>query len=490
VKLIRSTSVVFSTALLALGFGAGSTAIAAGRGAPPAAPTSSTGVHDVLATYPGGNTVGAEPRKAVPDSRGYHHIDTAATLSRLKQLHVNTYFYLVWHQPTDWPDFTDEFLPAAERAGIKVWVYIVPPSECTTTFCSDPYRTDYLAWANAIAKQSTKHPNLVGWAIDDFASSANTAILTPGYLEQVHQAGRQINPKLNFFTLLYSTQITPGFFSSYGKAIDGVIFAFRDDPYHDTQWSGTLRGQLDDALSVTDTAGKPLLFMPYLNKLTNAPLIPDAQYTEAVIRVGMSYLRAGRIGGIVAYGTPLEGQAQDDERHAHTGAGRLSLAVAGYGKSTAGGYAQAQETITTDPAGDRWLHFWHQNRVASKAAPGTRRLQVLIGNTVLFDHDVSGDPTGAWIEEKVDLTKALSGHGHARLAIRLTDTAPQTAAAGDVGIDDLRLAGGQLHDADFEEQRDWSLSRTDGPFLPKIDLYDPQRPAHVFGVVARYFARG
>ena len=71
-----------------------------------------------------------EIRKQQPRADGIRHVDTPATIFRLRQAHVTTYFYLVFHAATDWTDFTAEFLPAAEQAGIDIWVYLVPPSEC------------------------------------------------------------------------------------------------------------------------------------------------------------------------------------------------------------------------------------------------------------------------------------------------------------------------------------------------------------------------
>ena len=71
-----------------------------------------------------------EIREVTPRADGVRHVDTAATIGRLREAHATTYFYLILHAETDWTDLQDEFMPAAERAGIDVWVYLVPPSEC------------------------------------------------------------------------------------------------------------------------------------------------------------------------------------------------------------------------------------------------------------------------------------------------------------------------------------------------------------------------
>ena len=64
----------------------------------------------------------SEPRRA--DG----HVDGDALLARLKELHVTTYYWLVWHAATDWDDLK-LFLPKAAQANLQVWVYLVPPSE-------------------------------------------------------------------------------------------------------------------------------------------------------------------------------------------------------------------------------------------------------------------------------------------------------------------------------------------------------------------------
>ena len=59
-----------------------------------------------------------------PDGR----VDIDAMVSRLKELGVTTYYWLLWHASTDWDDLK-LFLPQAAEAGIDVWAYLVPPSE-------------------------------------------------------------------------------------------------------------------------------------------------------------------------------------------------------------------------------------------------------------------------------------------------------------------------------------------------------------------------
>ncbi len=103
------------------------------------------------------------------------HVDINAMVGRLQELGVGTYYWLVWHAATDWEDLK-LFLPEARQAGIEVWVYLVPPSEGSGSAgpASEPFRLDFLRWAEEIARLSLQHTNLTGWVIDDFYANHET----------------------------------------------------------------------------------------------------------------------------------------------------------------------------------------------------------------------------------------------------------------------------------------------------------------------------
>ena len=135
----------------------------------------------------------------MPDGR----VDIDAMVTRLKELGVTTYYWLIWHAPTDWDDLK-LFLPKAAEAGIEVWVYLVPPSESPPKYgsqYSEPFRLDYHRWAEEIARLSLQHPNLTAWVIDDFY--ANHAFFTPAYLREMQTRSKGINPRLAFLPLMY-----------------------------------------------------------------------------------------------------------------------------------------------------------------------------------------------------------------------------------------------------------------------------------------------
>jgi hypothetical protein len=173
-------------------------------------------LHDIIADY------NAELRR--PDGR----VDVDLMVARLKELGVNTYFWLIWHAPTDWDDL-QIFLPKAAEAGIQVCVYLVPPSESPpyTKLYSEPFRLDYIRWAEEIAKLSLKHPNLTAWVIDDFY--ANRQFFTPDYVRKMQERAKTINPHLAFLPLMYFPEITRRFVDEYGQVIDGVVVAYPQD---------------------------------------------------------------------------------------------------------------------------------------------------------------------------------------------------------------------------------------------------------------------
>lgn len=153
-------------------------------------------------------------------------VDVDAMVERLGDLGVTTYYWLVWHKATDWDDLK-LFLPKAAKAGIDVWVYLAPPSECPPKFgdrFSEPYRLDYVRWGEEIAKLSLAHQNLTAWVMDDFG--VNHDLFTPAYVRQMQTKAKAVNPRLAFFPLLYFRQIQPKFVHDYREVVDGVVVAY------------------------------------------------------------------------------------------------------------------------------------------------------------------------------------------------------------------------------------------------------------------------
>lgn len=188
----------------------------------------------------------AEPRVA-------GHVDVQALVQSLKASHANTYFWLIWHGEHDWTDL-QYFLPLAREAGIQVWVYLVPPSETPAgggvfKLYSEPYRLDYVRWAQEIATLSLAHDNLMGYVIDDFWENTIPGRFTPEYAAQVASAGKSVNPKLRFFPLIYFHELEDPRLVDLEKYADGMVVAYppsaqaiRDKQYvwqgKPSAWSG------------------------------------------------------------------------------------------------------------------------------------------------------------------------------------------------------------------------------------------------------------
>ena len=147
-------------------------------------------------------------------------------LSELKDIHANTYHWLIWGHPYDWDDLK-EFLPLARKAKLKVWVTIVPPTESKPIHknSSDPFCLDYERWSTELATLSLTEPNLVVWSIDDFVH--NLKFFTPVYLKKILGNARAINPKLAFIPCCYYKQTTDSVVANYVPLLDGILYPYR-----------------------------------------------------------------------------------------------------------------------------------------------------------------------------------------------------------------------------------------------------------------------
>ena len=161
--------------------------------------------------------------------RGDGRLDVERMIARLTQLRLDTYFYLIWHRETDWEDLK-LFLPAAREAGIDVWAYLVPPSESPPLYgtrYSEPFRLDYVRWAEEIARLGVIHPNLKAFVIDDFL--ANAGFYTRAYVQAMTDRARLFNAEMRFLPLMYYHEIDGAFVRDYGPLIDGVVAAYPPD---------------------------------------------------------------------------------------------------------------------------------------------------------------------------------------------------------------------------------------------------------------------
>jgi len=163
------------------------------------------------------------PRKA--DNR----VDVDRLVAELVEIRANTYSFCIHNWATDWDDLK-LILPAARANGIRIWASIVPPSESPPRLkmYAEPFRLDYVRWAEEFAKLSLEHTNLVVWSIDDFTHNLKQTY-TPAYVKEMQDTARAINPRLAFVPCCYFPAITFSFVTNYVPLIDGILFPYRHE---------------------------------------------------------------------------------------------------------------------------------------------------------------------------------------------------------------------------------------------------------------------
>lgn len=200
-------------------------------------------------------------------------LNISKLINELNELNANTYNWLIWKGENDWDDL-QLFLPIAKKNNINVWVTIVPYSESKpiANWSSEPYQTDYVKWAEEIAKLGLEYPNLKALSIDDF-SGWNMQYYTVEYTSEFVTAMRNINPLLAFVPCIYynSTKLTD--YTAYLPYIDGVLFPYKAES------SGK------ETLSRSDLLENEIKWMR--SKFKGLPLIVDV-YSSAHSKAGSS----------------------------------------------------------------------------------------------------------------------------------------------------------------------------------------------------------
>lgn len=419
-------------------------------------------------------------REATPRSDGIRHVDTPAMIQVLKELNVNTYYYLVWYEPTDWDDFKNEFLPAANNAGINAVVYLVPPSESTGSRKSYPYITDYVAWAKAIAELSLQYPNLIGWAIDDF--NYNLATYTPEYMAQMKAAANMINPKLWFMPVMYTTALTDDFLRTRGEYIDGVIVAYRDDPYRNTSIWSTEQEQIDVACNLLKQYHLPLVWMVYTSYLTDTPANPSVEYVRKTVQIAVDNLRQGKLTGVITYELMKDFVPEPVDHKAYSGNGYMSFFVPAAVRTNPGDSVSATQIIHPDGSGNYSLSF--RTMAEGPKLAGYHFKQVLIDDQVVWERDAAQNIiNGQWEEVTIDLTPYLVGKTSANLTLRLYEKNGVSNFWDNIGFDALKADGFTIVNGDFEKKCGWHISSTYHGLIGEILIYDPNRQKKAFMAV-------
>jgi hypothetical protein len=407
-----------------------------------------------------------EIREVDPRADGIRHVDTAGTIARLREAHVTTYFYLILHAETDWTDLKEEFLPAAERAGIDVWVYLVPPSEC----CSKPFGTDFIRWGTEIARLSLRHRNLRGWAMDDFGSNLGT--FTPEYTEAMRSTARRINPALEFFPVLYRRDFVPAFLRAYAAHFDGAIFPYTLD-FDDFEG---VAGTLQETRAAVEPFGLRLILMVYATKMSVAQYPPSATYVTGALHAGLTAATRGEVLGVVTYAMAKEFQV-DPCGFAH----HLNLVVPSETPTRAGDFVSATQAVSIDPGATRHqLRFVEQDSYPIGTA-GYHFKQLLVNGKTVWSVDVAADPALTWTEHTFDLTPYVKGTSRATIAFRLYDEKGVSNFGVRMSIAGMSATGMVLGNADFTTTTGWSFTEQ-GPASAQYGHYvcDPDRERHVY----------
>jgi hypothetical protein len=461
--------------------------------APSPSADSSGGIAGVRSSMAGGNTVGDQLREARPRADGYRHIDTPRLIAQLKDLHANNYLFQVWGSPTDWEDLRDEFAPAARAAGIEVWVYVVPPTECWLPKgkCSYPYKMDYVAWSKAIAELSVSYPNVVGWAIDDFSAGGNPDTFDTDYMERITAAADALNPDLALYTTAYYDGATSdAFLAKYAPYIEGVFF-----PYVDTVsspfWRTELTNQLDNVVQHVKAHGLDVHFMNYTGRQLGSAVDESPEDVAGIIDAVRPYVADGRVAGVISYATPtqLDDPHVSSQNKARSGVGRLSLSD--FGTQTADHWASGSQKVAVVPRhrGRSTIDFYDYDQFGDEV-PGARGYfskQLLIDGDVVWSEDIVDDRMNAWEKHSVDVTEKVAGKTSVTVAFRLYERGTAYTPT-DVGIDDVSARGLVVRDGGFESRTHWTLDSNAAHVKPRIDLWARNEPRRLFDAVAQQYA--
>jgi hypothetical protein len=431
-------------------------------------------------------------REVEPRADGVRHVDSKAMVAALRALNVNTYVYPMAGDLHHWDDLREEFLPAAAKAGIDVWVLVYAPSQAGCCV-SRPYKHDYVKWASELATLSKSHPNLAGWTVDDYSYDLKT--FTPAYVKQVRAAAKAINPSLRFIPTVYYAHFTDAFIAEQAPLLDGVIFPFWDDPVRDTSWSWSLSFQVKQlAKRLPDT---DVYVMPYAYPLSHAAQKPTVAYVEAVTRKALDHVRTGELAGVVQYKLPFMSRTSGWERPAtdnlaREGDGWLSFVVQADTATSAGMWCGATRKVQLTPgATQRTVSFWHRDDRRSGHPVGYHVKQLLLNGKVVWERDVTADQD-AWQRTTIDLTAELAGATSAALQWRLYERKGVTDYVVDVRVDDIVATGMQLSDPGVENAGTWTsvLSRRGGPVYCSAQVYHQNYGADLSARITQLYAAG
>jgi hypothetical protein len=157
-------------------------------------------------------------------------VDVDRTIDALVAMHMNTFAYSMQESPTAWEQLP-QFADAAAKHGINVWIYLAPWTEVPPLrpgkMACEPYRLDFIAWAQHTAELSKQHPNITAILIDDFApNDTQPDRFTPDYTRAMKRAAVAGNPQLKIYAILYFDQAWADFVDRFSALVDGAVVCY------------------------------------------------------------------------------------------------------------------------------------------------------------------------------------------------------------------------------------------------------------------------
>ncbi len=208
----------------------------------------------------------------------------------------DTYNFIV-RNPSESMEHLRTILPVAKEHGIMVWVTIAPPSEVSPEHRYDMQYVDYIGWARTLAQLSLQHENLEAWSIDNVMVDSD--FFTPGYLESITSAAKEINPDLKFIPVVYYPNVLSPQFDDMGRFFDGIQFYYTNFPAGESDESKVLLPQLE---TIRGKFQKPVILGIYANPWSrDYPTTPA--YVEQLIKLARQHTS-----GVMIYTINQEGE--------------------------------------------------------------------------------------------------------------------------------------------------------------------------------------
>jgi hypothetical protein len=404
-------------------------------------------------------------------------MDGPATIKQLKKLHINTYFYLIHHSSAGWRYLLEKFLPAAQKAGINVFVYLSGPSAAIGTKDPNPFGTDYVHWAKVIAQLSLQYSHLKGWAIDDFNENIDT--FTPSYVKKMVLAAHKINPQLSFLPVVYYFAAScPCFHRKYSAYIDGIIF-----PYLGFYNLKRLPKQLDAITKLWRS--QSVVLMVYATKHSMSLNPPSADYVRKALQIGFSYNTNGKLGGVMTYKLNKQPHEISCKNYSHLLKFGLEYRV----PTKKGDYVKASQKITLDlKAKSYQISFWQRDDRKPSNPRGYHMKQFLVDGRVVWQKDVAEDASKKTYKVSLDLTKYLKGKSNATIAFRLYEKKG-------VSSYEVRTSFGGFQSKGFHVTNEscfsWTFSSSGNTLFPTHQCHEcnPDRQQKMFDAVEKVYGK-